>query len=298
MKQQHSPPSSLRTLIASVSGAYRSNPRQVVFAVGAATSVIAFAVAYWAMRHPAPAPVAPQANTTASSGSTNADSGGGGGGGGAGGGMAWEAPAAPVTDSSSTAAPAPTSQDLPTKVTKSHRRASSGGQPYPLPDEATSAGHRPTQAPQNFADGVEPASTVAFADPGLSTTTPDGQISPPGRVEPGVGGDGGAAPRGVGPTFSALGAGGGALLAAAPAPSPSPSPAAPSPAPAAPTPPAPAPGPFVTASTGPEQKPLGTAPVSPVPEPETYAMMAAGLALLGWRTRLKALRDTRTVAAD
>ena len=65
MKQQHSPPSSLRTLIASVSGAYRSNPRQVVFAVGAATSVIAFAVAYWAMRHPAPAPVAPQANTTA-----------------------------------------------------------------------------------------------------------------------------------------------------------------------------------------------------------------------------------------
>jgi hypothetical protein len=38
------------------------------------------------------------------------------------------------------------------------------------------------------------------------------------------------------------------------------------------------------------------APVSPVPEPETYAMMAAGLALLGWRARLKALRESRLPA--
>jgi hypothetical protein len=38
------------------------------------------------------------------------------------------------------------------------------------------------------------------------------------------------------------------------------------------------------------------APVSPVPEPETYAMMAAGLALLGWRARRQALREPRLPA--
>jgi hypothetical protein len=64
----------------------------------------------------------------------------------------------------------------------------------------------------------------------------------------------------------------------------------PLPPPASPFPPIPSP------PSGPTQNPLDSV-VSPVPEPETYAMMALGLALVGWRARLKALRDARAKAA-